>query len=78
MRTWFAKAVNWLVVRSVVPMTECPNEPGDPIGFGNRVFLAVQPVRRAVAWLKRTSTVAYYGVKFGLLVGVVLLFVLWR
>jgi beta-hydroxylase len=79
MRGPVAAAINWFVVRFVVPMTESPNEPGDPVGLGNRVFMAMRPLRVAIAWLKRTSAVAYYGVKFGLAAAiVVLLLLLWR
>jgi hypothetical protein len=39
----------------------------------------MRPLRRAIAWLKQTSAVAYYGVKFGLAAAiVVLLLLLWR
>jgi beta-hydroxylase len=78
MRGRVARAINWFVVRCVVPMTESPNGPGDPIGLGNRLFMALRPVRRAIAWLKSRSAVAYYCVKFGLVAAVVVLFTLWR
>lgn len=78
MRGGLATAINDFVVRHVVPLTESPNAPGDPVGLGNRLFVRLQPIRRAVAWLKQTSAIAYYTAKFGLAAAVVALFVWWR
>lgn len=78
MRGRIASAINRFVVRHVVPMTESPNEPGDPVGLGNRLFMALLPLRRGIAWLKRRSTVAYYGLKFGLVAAVAVLLILRR
>lgn len=78
MRGPISGAINRFVVRHVIPLTQSPNAPGDPVGLGNRLFMLVQPLRRAIAWLKGRSAAAYYTVKFGLAAGIVVLFVLWR
>ncbi len=77
MRGPISGLINRLVVRFVVPATQSPNEPGDPVGLGNRLFATLQPLRRGIAGLKAKSTLAYYGVKYALAVGLLAALVFW-
>lgn len=76
MRGPISRAINRFVVRYVAPITQVQNEPGDPIGVGNRVFAMLKPWRTGIHALKQKSRAAYYGLKYGLAVGVVALLIL--
>lgn len=77
MRGPISGAINRFVVRHVVPMTQSPNAPGDPVGFGNRIFAAMRPLRTGIRGLKERSVVAYYSVKYGVGIAIVAALVLW-
>ncbi|MEZ5963505.1 MAG: aspartyl/asparaginyl beta-hydroxylase domain-containing protein [Planctomycetota bacterium] len=71
MRGPLSRAINGFVVRHVVPLTQVANVPGDPIGVGNRVFLAMRPLRAAIAWLRAGPAPVYVAAKLGVLALVV-------
>jgi beta-hydroxylase len=66
MRNRLATGLNRLFLRRVVPITRTPNEPGDPVGLGNRVFPRLHPALRAFGGLRTRSPSAYRALKFGL------------
>jgi aspartyl/asparaginyl beta-hydroxylase (cupin superfamily) len=65
MRGPISRAINRFAVRHLVPLTQVPNLPGDPVGLGNRLFAALRPLRTALQATKRTSTPLYYILKLG-------------
>jgi beta-hydroxylase len=64
MRGPVSGAINRFVVRHIVPLSQSPNAPGDPVGWGNRLFAALRPIRVGIAALKARSVMAYYGLKY--------------
>ena len=79
LRGRMARAIGRWVIRHVVPLTVVPNAPGDRTGLANRAFAAMQPLRRWIRALKRASAPVYYTLKFGILIGLLLvLFLFWR
>ena len=76
MRGPVTRAINRLVLRWVVPITQTPNVAGERVGIANRVFAALQPLRRWINEVKARSTIAYYGLKTAAFVAILLL--LWR
>ena len=77
MRGPVSRAVNRLLIRWIVPMTQVPNVPGEKTGLFNRVFALLKPVRAAIAALKRRSTAGYYALKLGAVALVVVLLWPW-
>jgi len=66
MRHRVAAVINRFVVGKVLSATQTPNVPGDPIGWANRLFAAVQPIRHGIAWTKNVCPPCYYALKYGL------------
>lgn len=64
MRGRVSGAINRFFVKRVVPVTQVPNLPGDPVGLGNRLFLALRPVRSGIRTLKERTPALYYGLQY--------------
>ncbi|MCB9880877.1 MAG: aspartyl/asparaginyl beta-hydroxylase domain-containing protein [Planctomycetes bacterium] len=73
MRGPISRAINRAVVRWFVPVTQVPNEPGDPTGIANRVFAWLRPLRTGMQALKRDHVRVYYTLKAGVALLIVVL-----
>jgi beta-hydroxylase len=73
LRTRAARAVNRFVARTFVAAAATANEPGEKVGFLNKVFGYVYHVRGVSQRMKKANRYAYYGLKLTLLAGLVYL-----
>jgi beta-hydroxylase len=73
LRTPIARAANRFVARSFVAAAATANEPGEKVGFLNRVFGVVYHVKGAAKRMKDANRVVYYALKLSLLAGLVYL-----
>ena len=77
MRGPVSTAINDFVARYVLPLTQSPNVPGDPVGLVNRLFERLRPLRVGLQALRR-RTAAYRACKIAAAVAVVLLLAQWH
>jgi len=69
LRWRWATAINRWVIRHVGPSTAARNEPDEPLGMVNRLAAAYHPLQMAGRRLKARNRRVYYGLKFGVLIG---------
>lgn len=73
LRTPAARAANRFVARTFVAAAATANEPGEKIGFLNRIFGAVHHVRDVARTMKEANKHVYYTLKLSLVAGLVYL-----
>lgn len=70
----FARAVDWLMRKTIMNASTTANVPGERIGGINRLFSRVIGIRLWGKRLKARSRVAYYALKWGAFAAVIGLF----
>jgi beta-hydroxylase len=71
----YMRAVNRWVFKRVLPLTATKNKEGERVGFANRVFARIYPLRKPLRAFKKHNRRLYYVFKYAAMIGVAVLLV---